>query len=126
MSCMVVPVRPDATREAIARRLHQALDELRIPKRGRPAWLSRRLRPRVRVTHQAARKWLEGESAPGLLQFIAIAISIGINLDWLILGRGAIFATQPAPPSVPPHGEPLLALSDAHAHAPRQTRGRHR
>jgi transcriptional regulator with XRE-family HTH domain len=86
-------------REDFSKRLAEALKKHGLP--GSPTELARRFNTRFpgsKVTPQAARKWLAGESIPSQDRIQALASWLGVGAAWLRFGEeaGASAARQPA------------------------------
>jgi hypothetical protein len=65
-------------------RLKEAMDDLDLPQRGRPAWLARRLKLSVTATQ----KYLEGIALPKGSRWEALARVLSVNVAWLRDGTG--------------------------------------
>ncbi len=70
-----------------AQRLSQALTHANIPDdRGRRAQVSKMFR----VSTEAVRKWLAGESIPDTKRIPELAKALGVRAEWLLAGVGAM------------------------------------
>ncbi len=68
-----------------SRRLHEACDSAGIPSgRGRRVELAKMFR----VSGEAARKWLSGESIPDTKRLPEIARRLNVRGEWLLTGQG--------------------------------------
>lgn len=78
--------RTDSEVQAFSARLNELLDAREYaPKgKGRQVELSRALK----LSQQAARKWLEGEGMPELTRIIELAQLFHCHVEWLAAGRG--------------------------------------
>lgn len=75
-----------------AERMHEVCNRLGIADgRGRISDLSRRFA----VSPNAARKWLLGQGMPELAKAVEIANTTGVNVTWLLQGRGPRDAIAP-------------------------------
>jgi hypothetical protein len=87
----VVAAAKDDERKAFARRLNEAIDRIAAaPQRGRPAWLVIQLRrtdPRLKLSQEAVRKWLSGESMPDQTHMAMLARLVDVDSDYLHTGR---------------------------------------
>lgn len=89
----LVRIRPSTVRgmetevlQAFASRLHEICDEKGLPReRGRQTQLAEAMK----VTPNAARKWLLGEGMPEMAMAIRLANWGGVNVGWLLQGDGA-------------------------------------
>ncbi len=94
-------------------RLSHALSAINYPpERGRRA----RLAKEMSVSGEAARKWLSGESVPGINNARKMATLLGINVDWLLTGRGDMHpedAAADAMAALNPRHRALIGLFDA-------------
>lgn len=70
-------------RQQFAARLHELCTEMRLPQRGRQT----RLAELFKVSQQAAKKWLDGESYPAMETIVAIADWGNVNVNWLLQGH---------------------------------------
>lgn len=70
--------------EKFASRLHEALDDYGMTRDGRQSELGRMFH----VTQRAARYWLTGDGFPKTEKIIEISKRLGVNLEWLLTGRG--------------------------------------
>lgn len=71
-------------KQQFAQRLHEVCSDKGLPERGRQTALAKQFH----VTPNAARKWLLGQGLPELEVAIEIATWGGVNLEWLLTGRG--------------------------------------
>lgn len=71
-------------KEQFARRLHLALDQQGIPRRGRQT----RLGKMFGVSQKASGKWLSADAIPSMERSIEIAKALDVPLEWLLTGRG--------------------------------------
>lgn len=71
-------------KEQFARRLHLALDQQGIPRRGRQT----RLGKMFGVSQKAAGKWLSADAIPSMERSIEITKALDVCLEWLLTGRG--------------------------------------
>lgn len=78
----------ESEKQAFSARLHEALDALGIPERGR----MRRLAEMTGVSINAAKKWLIGESIPQRERWKEIAAAVGADWQWLFLGEPSPFS----------------------------------
>lgn len=65
-------------------RLTEAMDDLRLPKRGRPKWVSVKLK----ITVPAAQKYFEGTAQPKASRWDALARALNVSVAWLRDGVG--------------------------------------
>lgn len=86
-TCDIEPmVHIEELRAAFAARLKEALAS-----KGIPAWgAGARLAAMAGVTAKASSKWLNGETMPGGAKMIALASALGVRIEWLEYGRGAM------------------------------------
>lgn len=74
-------------------RLNQALDAAGFAPEG--SGRQQALASKMKVSQQAAGKWLRGETLPELARVIEIALFTGHNVEWLLTGRGPNRALRP-------------------------------
>lgn len=67
-------------------RLHEALTAAGFPAEG--SGRQQALAKLLKVSQQAAGKWLRGESLPELARVIEIALATGYTVEWLLTARG--------------------------------------
>lgn len=79
-------------KQAFSRRLNVACDEAGEPVRGRRAMLARL----VKVSGEAARKWLSGEAIPAMDHLAVISAHLGVQAQWLLSGVGRKYIDQEA------------------------------
>lgn len=74
------------SRKAFAARFNQALDDIDVPpkQKGRQLAVSKMFG----VSQEAARKWLEGESAPRSARLEEICARLNVMPNWLLSGHG--------------------------------------
>ncbi|WP_170123459.1 S24 family peptidase [Plasticicumulans acidivorans] len=71
-------------RQAFSTRLHQALDALGLPMRGRATWLH----DRTGLSQKAVGKWLNAESMPDTKRLEGLAKLLSVDARWLLSGLG--------------------------------------
>lgn len=71
-------------RQAFSARLHQALDALGLPVRGRATWLH----DRTGLSQKAVGKWLNAESMPDTKRLEGLAKLLSVDARWLLSGQG--------------------------------------
>lgn len=71
---------------AFAARLNALLDEMGIPPKGKARQTA--VAKEFDVSQNGARKWLEAEGYPTLAMCKRIAIWSGVQVEWLLTGRG--------------------------------------
>ena len=76
----------NAERIAFSDRLNEICDEMKVPPKGqaRQGTVARLFG----VTQKGARKWLENEGYPSLDKAREIAVWAGVQIEWLLSGRG--------------------------------------
>lgn len=80
-----------AAREAFAARLAEICAEKGLRDHGRQAELGRILK----VSQPAVGKWFNGETFPDLDRMVEISEWAGVNLEWLMTGRGPKRSVHP-------------------------------
>jgi hypothetical protein len=88
---LMVAAAKDDERKAFAKRLNEAIDLIvEAPKRGRPDWLVVELKkadPRLKLSREAVRKWLAGETMPDQTHMAMLARRVDMDSDYLHTGR---------------------------------------
>jgi len=93
-------------------RMNLIADKLGIPPKGQNRQLL--FGKMFKVSQEAARKWLEGESIPQISKCIEIAKKADVSFEWLMTGRGEmILAYQPAQNTPEQHILRLMQEMDA-------------
>jgi Helix-turn-helix. len=87
----MVAAAKDDERKGFAKRLNEAIDLIvEAPSRGRPAWLLIQLKEtdsRLKLSQEAVRKWLSGESMPDQTHMAMLARVVDVESDYLHTGR---------------------------------------
>lgn len=73
--------------QLFAARFNEVIDEAGFPEKGKGRQAA--VAKHFGVTQKGARKWLEGESIPKYSRLSEMAQSLGVNVEWLMSGRGA-------------------------------------
>lgn len=98
----------DKMRRDFMDRLNEVCDDKQLPAdRGRQT----RLAETFKVSPQAARKWLRGETYPTLETMIEIAIWAKVSFEWLSTGRGGKqVPLEAVEPSIKHVAEKMMAM----------------
>jgi transcriptional regulator with XRE-family HTH domain len=83
---------------AFSRRLNEALDATGFAEKGAGRQVA--LAAKYKVSQNAVRKWLEGESIPEVSRLMQLAVDFHVSFEWLATGRGG----KPVP-----HADPTLS-----------------
>lgn len=76
---------PNSPEKALfSKRLNELCNDKKMPVHGRQTQLARKFK----VTQEAARKWLDGESIPSYERMLKICEFFGAKFEWLISGNG--------------------------------------
>lgn len=102
--------RYDGDKLDFSRRLHQVLDDMGWPQRGRIAMLKRSLREDL--TENSVRKWLRGEGLPEVKRLGELSRITGKSVQWLLTGTDA-GAANIVPQPIPVYLVPLIAWVSA-------------
>lgn len=70
-----------------SKRLNEALDDNRAPVAGKGRQIY--LKGLVKLSQEAVRKWLQGESMPTVPNTALLAKKLNVSFEWLATGRGA-------------------------------------
>ncbi|MEN4981554.1 hypothetical protein [Acinetobacter modestus] len=73
----------DKVKEDFAKRLHQGMDLIGYPVRGRARILSREFN----ISDKGAGKWLNGETIPETSKIPHLANFLKVNAEWLLTGK---------------------------------------
>lgn len=77
-----MPIHRDTT--TFGGRLHDCMDDLGLPERGRQAYISQRFG----VAQPTAKDYLDNKIMPGRPRMLKMATDFGVMLEWLSAGRG--------------------------------------
>lgn len=77
--------RTDKAKLEFAKRLHQGMDLVGHPVRGRARILSREFD----ISDKGAGKWLNGEAIPEMSKIPHLAEFLNVNAEWLLTGKNA-------------------------------------
>lgn len=89
MACNITTMSCDEIKIGFASRMDEVCDLLGIPPKGKNRQTT--LGKKFKVTQEAARKWLAGESIPQPTTCILIANEANVCYEWLMTGRGPKF-----------------------------------
>lgn len=73
-----------------SRRLKELCVEKNLPEHGRQTIL----RKKLKISQEAVRKWLDGESIPRHNHKVQLCEYFGVNYEWLATGRGVKYAQK--------------------------------
>lgn len=89
---------PNPEKIAFSRRLNEALDDAGFAEKGAGRQVA--LAAKCKVSQNAVRKWLEGESIPEVSRLMQLAVDFNVAFEWLATGRGEKRATPKADPAL--------------------------
>jgi len=84
---------------AFSARLNELCDEAGIPPKGKNR--QSLVGKKFKVSQEAARKWLEGESIPAYEKLVQICEVWDVNIEWLYRGHGQKRVTYDVAPNTP-------------------------
>jgi hypothetical protein len=89
----------NSEKEKFSQRLNDALDEAGVPPIGDGR--SSALVEMLGITHQEAKKWLDGEAFPRTSNLVKMAGLLQVRSNWLLSGQGERYAPDVNPADRP-------------------------